>query len=557
MASLHLDGTAAEWYYQMERDFGMISWPRFVEFVNLRFGPPIRTNSVAEIKALVRTSTVEEYSRRYLALLSRCDNLSTQTAIDLYTGGLGQPLASDVEMQHPVDLQQAMSLARAYEQRQVEASAVNSSTAPKSSTRRATVSTGASGLGAQDSKQEGTRSRFRRLTPAEMQEKRQNGQCYFCPEPYSKDHKCAAKGVFLMELAEGEEDPLGDDVTNLEISLYALTGLGLANSMMLQVVIGGVQLKALVDTGSTHSFIHSDVAARLGLMITERAGLSVLVANGDRLCSPGVCLATDILIHDLRFSIDCFALDLGGFDLVLGVQWLRTLGPIVWDFDALSMTFWFNGRSHHWRGLGSRGMAAYAIADPRRVLEELLLSYKDIFDEPHGLPPVRRHDHRIHLLPGSPPVAVRPYRYPQLLKDEIERQCDNMLAQGIIQESTSLFSSPVLLVRKQDDTWRFCVDYRALNDCTIKDRFPIPVVDELLDELKGARFFTKIDLRSGYHQVRMHPEDVAKTAFRTHRGHFEFLVMPFGLTNAPATFQALMNDVLKPFLRRFILVFFL
>jgi len=307
-----------------------------------------------------------EYSRRFLALLSRCDNLSTRTTIDLYTGGLGQPLAADVEMQHPVNLQQAMSLARAYEQRQEQASTVNSSAPPKSSTRRALASTSATGsaAGLQDDKPEGTRSRFRRLTPAEMQEKRQNGQCYFCPEPYSKDHKCVAKGVFLMELEEGEEDPLGDDISHLEISLQALTGLGHAISMMLQVTIAGVPLKALVDTGSTHTFIHTEVAARLGLPVSSRDGLSVLVANGDRVRSPGVCLATEVLIYEEPFSIDCVALDLGGFDLVLGVQWLRSLGPIVWDFDALSMAFWYRGRAHRWTDLGSKALAAHAIADP-------------------------------------------------------------------------------------------------------------------------------------------------------------------------------------------------
>jgi hypothetical protein len=182
--------------------------------------------------------------------------------------------------------------------------------------------------------------------------------------------------------------------------------------------------------------------------------------------------------------------------------------------------------------------------------------FLDVFpEELPGIPPKRKVEFVIELIPGTAPISKRAYRVsgPELV--ELKKQIDELLEKGYIRPSTSPWAVPVLFVEKKDGTKTMCIDYRSLNEVTVKNKYPLPRIEDLFDQLREASVFLKIDLRSGYHQLRIRPSDIPKSTFITKYGLYEFTIMSFGLTNAPAYFMYLMNSVFLDYLDQFVVVF--
>src|SRR3990170_934629 len=314
----------------------------------------------------------------------------------------------------------------------------------------------------------------------------------------------------------------------------------------------------LFDSGASHSFISQSFANSHNLSPSVLEKIMVIQSPGSMLRTNIVYRGLEISIHGVQFPATLVAIDSPGLDIILGMDWL-TPHQVCINCATRTVTL-VNPAGQMIQFLASRmitrkGLAYHTTATDMNLIP-VVCEFPDVFpEELPGMPPDRELEFAIEVVPGTAPIYKKYYRMPGPELAELKKQLDELLQKGYIHPSISPWGSPVLFVKKKDGSLRMCVDYRQLNEVTIKNRYPLPRIDDLFDQLSGARVFSKIDLRMGYHQLKIRKEDIPKTAFTTRYRLYEFTVMAFGLTNAPAYFMSMMNKVFMDFLDKFMVVF--
>jgi hypothetical protein len=370
--------------------------------------------------------------------------------------------------------------------------------------------------------------------------------CFKCGEKWGAQHQCSATVQLhcveeLLEIIEGSnssdsfttapDDGVESDQELLCLSQQAMSGTENNACFRLQGVIQNREVLILIDSGSSGNFISSLLAEQLVGSVPLPTPVRVKVANGGIIAGTHYIPKCGWSCQGAQFCTSVKILPIQCYDMILGMEWLKTQSPMHVDWEAKWMEVKQPTGKHQLFGISADTSSCHTITTDQLlewdtndallylvqlclmeqqdtkpippVLEQLLSDFVELFEEPKGLPPKRLCDHKIPLLPGATPMKLRPYRYNPMQKNEIEKQVAELVRQGVLQYSSSPFASPVLLVKKKDLTWRLCQDFRRLNAMTVKNKYLLPVIDELLDELAGSQWFTSLDLRAGYHQISM------------------------------------------------------
>ncbi|XP_024024262.1 uncharacterized protein LOC112092399 [Morus notabilis] len=594
-ASICMQGRALGWFQWVEAQEPFMGWRDLRTAILHRFSRSGEGDPTERLMALRQSGMVAEFRDAFEALAAPMRGIPESVFKGAFLNGLREDIRAEVKLHRPINLQEVMDLAQQIEARDDAVERMkklrlgrgnkveylgwpnsgwptpSSSLGPaehplRSNAYREGAATAKGRTWSSPASQHAPSgdSKFCRLSDEEVQQRRAKGLCFRCDERFSPGHRCKNRQLQVLLVAEDgteedeesseEEDPppaQGGRATAeaAAVSLNSMRGLVSSKTMKLRGYLGTREVIVLIDSGASHSFISLSLVDELAIPTEETASHEIQVGNGMTFRQQGRCRNVRLEIQGHELVENFFPFELGSADVILGVTWLGTLGEVRANWSEFTMKFKQGSDWIHWKGdpalcvtpvsfrsltrsfqstgegllleLRSSSAEELAAEEEPPELRAVLAHFGAVFGVPTRLPPHRAHDHRIVLKDQAAPPNIHPYRYPQIQKVEVERLIDEMLAAGIVRPSCSPYSSPV----------------------TIPDKFPIPLIDELLDELHEARIFSKLDLRAGYHQIQVRDCDVEKTAFRTHEGHYEFLVMPFSLTNAPGTFQALIGKV--------------
>jgi hypothetical protein len=334
------------------------------------------------------------------------------------------------------------------------------------------------------------------------------------------------------------------------------------------VIIGMILINdnnaiVLFDSRASHSFVAAGFVQKYNLPLSMLKNRMIVSSPGGDMHARHVRSKVSILIRGVEFLANLIVLESKGIDVILGMDWLSKHNGLI---DCAKKAVRLTPSGGKELEYVAENLVIDKAASNRMVLNQLnaastmdirtISEFPDVFPEDLlGMPPDREIEFVIELVPGTAPIFKRPYRMGANQLVKLKEQLQELLDKGYIRPSASPWEAPVIFVLKKDGTQRMCADYHSLNEVTIKNKYPLPRIDDLFNQLKGACVFSKIDLRSGYHQPKIQASDIPKTTFITRYGLYEYTVMSFGLTNAPTYFMYLMNKVFIEYLDKFMVVF--
>ncbi|XP_060673257.1 uncharacterized protein LOC125420382 [Ziziphus jujuba] len=609
MATMYLTNDAKLWWRSKYEDIKnnrciIDTWDQLQKELKNQFLPE-NVDYIARrhLRELRQTGNVRDYVKAFSALMLDIRDMSEKDKLFYFLEGLKPWARTELQRQRVQDLASALGAAERLMDYSTE-SPINRRPQPSPSNANSSRPFRPTNLprpgGSDNRKPPNTREPPPR-NPNAFGFKPRPLTCFLCNGPHRVGecpHKTALSAlqasIRSQEHEGGQEEVVEEGEDGAQVG--ALRFLNALNGQVVQArktnekglifvdaAINGKATKSvMVDIGATHNFCSEIEARRLGLCLQKDAG-QMKAVNSKTLPTVGLAKQVPLKLGTWEDRVDLIVVPMDDFDVILGMDFLvkkkaipipaansllmmgEQTGVVPVQRKQLNNPKLLSALQFK-KGVRRKEPSYIALVVAREgeddettppMVLDALKSFNDVMPDnlPRNLPPRRDIDHNIALIPGAKPPAKAPYRMAPPELAELRKQLEELLEAGFLRPSKAPYGAPVLFQKKKDGTLRLCVDYRALNKVTVRNKYPIPLIADLFDQLSEAKFFTKLDLRSGYYQVRIAEGDEEKITCVTRYGAFEFLVMPFGLTNAPATFCTLMNQVFRDFLHKFVVVY--